>query len=212
MIKTAERPGDRTRQFQTTGVALIEYALSVADLAGMDAAFPVLSPGAAGARASDFSPTALHKLSTHDGLLELASLLAGARLRVCRVLGFDKSSGTNWFVPWHQDRAADGNERTVAVLEGMVALRIHLDDCDENNGPLEVIPGSHTLGRLDRAALAQVVARQPPLTCLAARGDIVALRPLLVHRSQRARRPRVRRVLHIEFKLLGGARAKRSVL
>jgi hypothetical protein len=32
-----------------------------------------------------------------------------------------------------------------------------------------------------------------------ARGDIVAMCPLLIHRSQRARTPAARRVIHLEF-------------
>jgi ectoine hydroxylase-related dioxygenase (phytanoyl-CoA dioxygenase family) len=81
----------------------------------------------------------------------------------------------------------------------MIALRIHLDDCDEDNGPLEVIPGSHELGRLTAGDIAALTGQSQPLLCLAVRGDLVALRPLLVHRSQRARRPAARRVLHLEF-------------
>jgi ectoine hydroxylase-related dioxygenase (phytanoyl-CoA dioxygenase family) len=35
------------------------------------------------------------------------------------------------------------------VLEQVLAVRLHLDDCDERNGALRVVPGSHLLGRLD---------------------------------------------------------------
>jgi len=34
------------------------------------------------------------------------------------------------------------------VLENMVAVRIHLDECREDNGPVRVIPGSHSKGLL----------------------------------------------------------------
>ena len=85
------------------------------------------------------------------------------------------------------------------VLERMVTLRIHLDDCDEDNGPLEVLPGTHTSGRLSREAIARHVELATPMLCLCARGDILALRPLLVHRSQKAKAPRRRRVLHLEY-------------
>lgn len=192
-------PSDLTGRFQACGIAVIEHALSEADLTTMDAAFPVLPPKSAGARAAAFSPDALHWLRHHEGLSELASQFGGACTGLARVLAFDKSAATNWFVPWHQDRAEDGIERPAALLARMVALRIHLDDCGEDDGPLDVIARSHTLGRLDSAALAAVVAKVPPLTCLAARGDIVAMRPLIVHRSQRARRPSARRVLHLEY-------------
>jgi ectoine hydroxylase-related dioxygenase (phytanoyl-CoA dioxygenase family) len=186
-------------QFASAGVAVIEYALTAADLAAMDAAFPTLGARTAGARADMFTPAARGNLATHSGLLEIASRLLGAPAHLTRLQAFDKSPAANWFVPWHQDRAEDGRERDVTVLERTVALRVHLDDCDESNGPLEVVLGSHGHGRLAADAIASMVAQCPTRLCLAIRGDIVALRPLLLHRSQRARVPATRRVIHMEF-------------
>ena len=190
-------------RFRSFGVAVIEYALCADDLARMDAIFPTLSPKMAGARASDFTPAALAWLAGHAVLSDLAHRLAGPiapAMRLSRVLAFDTSPETNWFVPWHQDRAEGGRYRACTDLEQTVALRIHLDDCSKDNGPLEVLPGSHVCGRLNSASIAGLIETTPPLLCLAARGDIVAMRPLLVHRSQRARIPTVhRRVLHLEY-------------
>jgi ectoine hydroxylase-related dioxygenase (phytanoyl-CoA dioxygenase family) len=82
---------------------------------------------------------------------------------------FSKSIATNWLVPLHQDLSIPVAERVdsgrcsgwsekegelfvqppVQVLEQVLALRLHLDDCDERNGALRVVPGSHLLGRLD---------------------------------------------------------------
>jgi ectoine hydroxylase-related dioxygenase (phytanoyl-CoA dioxygenase family) len=186
-------------QFAGQGIAIFEHVLTSADLTAMDAAFPELAPRAAGARSHAFSLAAQAWLAAHDSLIELASRLLQTPGRLSRIQAFDKSAGANWFVPWHQDRAEGGEERAVSQLERTVALRIHLDDCDENNGPLEVIPGSHTAGRLDAGAIAARTLSAAPLLCLALRGDIVALRPLLIHRSQRARVPAARRVIHLEF-------------
>ena len=185
--------------FAEAGVVVIEYALLAADVTAMHEFFPRLAPQTAGARASDFSLEAQRWYAEHDGLQTIASQLIGQPAHLSRLQAFDKSPSTNWFVPWHQDRAAEGEERAVAVLETMVALRIHLDDCDEDNGPLDVLPGSHRHGRLEADAIARLAAETPSRLCLAACGDIVALRPLLVHRSQRARKPAARRVVHIEF-------------
>jgi Phytanoyl-CoA dioxygenase (PhyH) len=194
-------------QFADQGVAIFEYVLTASDLKVMDAAFPELAPRTAGARSAAFSPDMQAWLAAHDGLNELASRLLQAPGRLSRLQAFDKSTGANWFVPWHQDRAEDGQERPGAQLERTVALRIHLDDCDENNGPLEVMPGSHTAGRLDAEAIAARTSVSTPLLCLTVRGDILAMRPLLIHRSQRARAPAVRRVLHLEFTAAVSAQA-----
>jgi ectoine hydroxylase-related dioxygenase (phytanoyl-CoA dioxygenase family) len=185
--------------FAGQGVAIFEHVLTPDDLNTMDAAFPDLAPRAAGARGDAFPAQVRAWFAAHDGLLELARQLLQKPARLSRLQAFDKSAGANWFVPWHQDRAEDGQERGVEQLERTVALRIHLDDCDENNGPLEVIPGSHSAGRLDAAAIAAWSAATSPVLCLVVRGDIVAMRPLLIHRSQRARMPAARRVLHLEF-------------
>jgi ectoine hydroxylase-related dioxygenase (phytanoyl-CoA dioxygenase family) len=81
-----------------------------------------------------------------------------------RAIFFDKSSGSNWLVPWHQDLTIAVASKCEApgfgpwsvkdgiphvqppdeLLKQMIALRLHLDDCDASNGALRVIPGSHT--------------------------------------------------------------------
>jgi ectoine hydroxylase-related dioxygenase (phytanoyl-CoA dioxygenase family) len=199
MFHRPELSPDLTQRFRDAGVAVVEYALLPEDLTRMDAGFPMLAVGGAGARTADFDRDFVNWLADHDGLLALAERLALTPMRFARALALDKSPGANWFVPWHQDRAVDGVDRAVSMLERMIALRIHLDDCDEANGPLEVIAGSHTHGRLTAGDIAVLTGQCDPLLCLAVRGDIVALRPLLVHRSQRARVPAARRVLHLEF-------------
>lgn len=195
-----ERTADAMREhFARNGVAIIEYALSEGDLCQMDRLFPVLAPRQAGARADLFSPEARMWLAEHPGLAEIARRLAGGAVHVTRLQAFDKSAGANWFVPWHQDRSEDGAERSIPFLENTLALRIHLDPCGEDNGPLEVIAGSHAQGRLEGAAIPGAVARAAPVLCLTDRGDVLAMRPLLLHRSQRAKQPAARRVIHIEY-------------
>lgn len=203
--------------FATTGVAIIEYALDESDQLRMEEAFA----GGAGARHDALPPDLLAWLAEHPVLSRLATdLAAGDRpARLVRAVAFDKTPHANWFVPWHQDRTicvvghadADGFalwtrkdgldhvEPPVAVLERMVTLRVHLDECDADNGPLEAVTGSHRSGRLDKGAIAALLETATPMLCLAARGDILAMRPLTVHRSQRARRPGRRRVLHLDY-------------
>ena len=87
----------------------------------------------------------------------------------------------------------------VSVLERMLTLRIHLDDCRSDNGALKVLPGSHVHGLLDDEQTQQLVAQAEPVVCEAKRGTIVAIRPLLLHASARATSPSHRRVIHLEF-------------
>jgi ectoine hydroxylase-related dioxygenase (phytanoyl-CoA dioxygenase family) len=80
----------------------------------------------------------------------------------------------------------------------MLAVRIHLDDCDEENGPLRFIPGSHRHGFITDDAI-QSWAKENAVTVTARAGDTILMRPLVLHSSSIAKMPSARRVLHIEF-------------
>jgi ectoine hydroxylase-related dioxygenase (phytanoyl-CoA dioxygenase family) len=86
----------------------------------------------------------------------------------------------------------------LAVLQQMLAIRIHLDDCGEDNGPLRVIPGSHQDGFLSDAEI-QNRSKEDAVGCAVLRGDSVLMRPLLLHSSPPATKPSNRRVVHLEF-------------
>jgi len=76
----------------------------------------------------------------------------------------------------------------------MVALRLHLDDCDENNGALEVWAGSHLQGIHSHPEDSGT-----PLSCPLSKGGIMLLSPLLLHRSPYSLSDRPRRVIHIVY-------------
>ena len=80
----------------------------------------------------------------------------------------------------------------------MVTMRLHLDDCPEDNGPLRVIPGSHADGIFGRDDIT-TRTKSDALTVTAKAGDALFMRPLLLHASSPAKRPAHRRVLHLEF-------------
>ncbi len=152
-----------------------------------------------------------------SSLLALLQQFTGAPVFPVRAIFFDKNPDANWLVPWHQDLAIAVTERIETpgftgwsvkdevlhvqppreILEGMVTVRLHLDDCDASNGALKVISGSHLLGKLGSAELSQQTSK--PLTCELSRGDVLLIRPLLLHASSPAKNPRHRRVLHVEY-------------
>ena len=132
---------------------------------------------------------------------------------------FDKAGGRNWKVPYHQDITIRVRERRdvsgfgpwwekagiphcwppAAVVERMLAVRVHLDDCGPENGPLRVVPGSHRAGVLSSADIEAWKEQVPEVACHVGRGELVVMRPLLLHASSPAERPARRRVIHIEF-------------
>lgn len=185
--------------FLTDGVATFKNWVSSAELELFVQSFPELGEREPGARACDFSQQAQDWIAHNEKLRHLAGFLIGKPAQMSRLQAFDKSERANWFVPWHQDRAEAGRDRPIGLLHEIVALRIHLDDCGADNGPLEVLPRTHLAGRLEAGAISALVAATEPIVCLAGRGDVIAMRPLLLHRSQRAKVARARRVIHIEY-------------
>jgi hypothetical protein len=152
-----------------------------------------------------------------DALVELTSSTPFA----VRGILFDKTSRANWRVAWHQDFAIAVRERAdvagfgpwsvkagvdhthapAHVLERMLTVRVHLDDANDRNGALQVIPGSHHSGKLDEASLAHFVNDGNAVTCPARAGDALVMRPLLLHSSSPAAVPNHRRVIHLEYAL-----------
>lgn len=148
-------------------------------------------------------------------LLDLLAALLGDTCGLVRVLYFDKPVDQPWSLPWHKDMtiAVQDNqlpsenfrnpttkagiphmEAPESVLENMLTLRLHLDDVDDSNGPLLVVPGSHHSGK-------QVVEGKTITKILVGRGDVLAIRPLVSHSSPLPTplANRGRRILHFEF-------------
>lgn len=85
------------------------------------------------------------------------------------------------------------------ALEGIVALRLHLDDSLTANGPLRVLPGTHRRGVLSDEEVQELARSVAPHECIVGRGGVIAMRPLLVHASSKSISDMPRRVLHVEY-------------
>ena len=82
----------------------------------------------------------------------------------------------------------------------MVSLRLHLDEANEKNGALVVLPGSPRFGKLNPSTIENFKHTIPPEVCAVSRGGVMLMRPLLVHSSSvRTSAPTHRRVLHVEY-------------
>jgi ectoine hydroxylase-related dioxygenase (phytanoyl-CoA dioxygenase family) len=158
-------------------------------------------------------------LARDSRLMQLATDVLGCEPLPFGATLFDKSPDANWLVVWHQDTALPFVERRevagwgpwskkagvdyahapAAALSRIVALRVHLDDSTEHNGPLRVLPGTHRLGVLSDAQIHDAARRIEPVACTVERGGVVAMRPLLVHASSKVTSAASRRVLHFEY-------------
>ena len=85
------------------------------------------------------------------------------------------------------------------ILERMLTIRLHLDDCDSENGALRVLAGSHQSGRLSSTEIQELRQTQSEEVCVVPAGGVLLMRPLLLHASSPSKTLRRRRVLHLEF-------------
>lgn len=168
----------------------------------------------------------VHEIVSHPPFLPLVAAVVGQSVKPVMGVFFDKPPGANWPVAWHQDVTIRVRERLevpgfeprpvrdgvvhllppVELSEQMLTLRIHLDDASSSHGALRVIPGSHRRGRLSNEQLRRE-STSKVVTCEVAAGDVMLMRPLLIHASSACEQPAHRRVIQIEyanFELNGG--------
>lgn len=133
---------------------------------------------------------------------------------------FEKSPDRNWLVTPHQDLAIPVARRVsdaalsgwsvkggrhfvlapAALLSRMLAVRLHLDDATEADGGLRFVPGSHRDGVLDDRATRRWRDCAGEVAADARAGDVLLMRPLVLHASSKARNGQGRRrVLHLLF-------------
>ena len=174
--------------------------------------------GRAGARHLMTHP-AVAEVANDPRLLRIARRTLGGEAVPYRATLFEKAGRANWLVVWHQDTALPLASRFDSpewgpwskkagilyahapgwALARVLALRIHLDASTAENGPLRVIPGSHAAGVLSDEEVFSIARRQEHVACVVSVGGVLAMRPLLIHSSSKARAGAPRRVLHIEY-------------
>ena len=163
----------------------------------------------------------IQNLATAGPVRMIAEAVLGSHCFAVRGILFDKVPGANWKAGWHQDliiavrekREVPGYEAWSEkagvvhvrppedVLKRIVSIRLHLDECGEDNAPLRVLSGSHRRGILDDVALDATVRSEESVavTCTADRGTLLIMKPLLLHASSAAINPTHRRVVHLDF-------------
>jgi hypothetical protein len=150
-------------------------------------------------------------------LRELIAELFPAGCHLTKAIYFDKPAGSNWLVAWHQDLMINVVQRAnlpdfgpwtakagwvavqppAVVLENTITIRVHLDDCDETNGALKVVPGSHQRGVVPPETIIDFTSAAT--VCPVVAGGVMLMKPLLLHASNRSTSNRPRRVIHLEF-------------
>ena len=179
--------------------------------------------GIHGVRNAEKKFKSVDRIVNHANLIEAAARILQSKPKIVRVILFDKTAEKNWLVSWHQDKTVALSSRMekpgwgpwtmkdqtqhvqppIEVLEQMVTFRVHIDSADETNGCLRVLPGSHQLGIVQHSEIAGLVNKGQAVSCIADAGDVLIMRPLILHSSGKAKVPSHRRVIHVEFSSYG---------
>lgn len=161
----------------------------------------------------------VRKFANSKAILNIAAEIVGTKAKPVKAILFDKTPGANWYVTWHQDLTIAVKEKIevpgfgpwsfkdgithvqppAEVLQNIVSLRVHLDDCPPENGPIKFIAGSHAVGIMSTSEIAEWRDTKEHVCGSANRGDIIVMRPLVLHSSSQSSQVDHRRVLHIEF-------------
>ncbi len=207
-----------TAEFDRQGFTIVKSVLSSAQIENTIAHLDSIPLDTAGTRnLLDFTwcVELVDVLRLHP---TIAELLPSNNVAVQCTL-FDKTVAKNWLVPLHQDLSIPVRERCehihlsgwshkegilyvqppIEVLESLVAIRIHIDDCNRDNGALRVVPGSHDRGRISSSDIASIKTANGEELCTVKQGGALVMRPLLLHASSKATNPNRRRVLHFLF-------------
>jgi ectoine hydroxylase-related dioxygenase (phytanoyl-CoA dioxygenase family) len=212
---------------EVLGFAIIPHVLDEETVVSLLAAIANSQPDASSNRNNSIyairnlmqAVPSVRKISEDKRVTTFVSSLMGKSCFAVRAIYFDKNPDANWYVPWHQDLSIAVRERKhvegygpwslkagvphvqppMEVLERMVTVRLHLDDCGEENGPLKVLPGSHKQGRLSPEQIQEARKQTQEVNCIAPRGGAVLMKPLILHASSEAITPGHRRVLHLEY-------------
>lgn len=153
----------------------------------------------------------------NENLKNSIKQMFGNNYFVVKSIYFDKPETSNWYVSYHQDLTISVDKKVslenygpwttkqnqfavqppIEFLENIFTIRIHLDDTDEKNGALRVIPKSHKK-KICRPETIDFT-KEIESTCNVNKGGVMIMKPLLLHSSSRTVSNKKRRVIHIEF-------------
>jgi len=158
-----------------------------------------------------------HQFIFNDNIRKIINGIFGNNYFVVKSIYFDKPEKSNWYVSYHQDLTISVDKKLdlkgfgpwttkqnqfavqppIDYLKNIFTIRIHLDDTDENNGALKVVPNSHSKEIYRPETIDWNVETEE--ICSVNKGGIMIMKPLILHGSNRTTNNQKRRVIHIEF-------------
>lgn len=200
--------GDRLAELRALTDAIVAGAGGVAasdELYDLEPGHSAALPRVRRLKAAIFKRYAFfHALARDPGITSILTQLIGPDIRLHGGKLNMKSAGYGSPVEWHQDWAFYPHTN-----DDVLATGIYLDDCDEANGPLLVLPGTHLGPTYDHHADGRFCGAMAPDACGLDFGKAVPLtgpagsmtihHARLVHGSALNRSNRQRRLLLHEY-------------
>lgn len=213
-----EHQTDKVGRFSNQGFDIAPAATQAGDCLSIDhqlSDFNLFGAGTRNLLTAPWCAALSTQLRTHPRISQLVPSTHAA----VQCTYFEKWRDRNWLVSLHQDLSIPVAERVehpnlsgwsekegalyvqppLSVLQDLVAVRLHIDPCGPEDGPLRVVPGTHQMGIIRAEAGPALRDAHGEVTCLAEPGDAVVMRPLLLHASSKSTGQSRRRVLHFLF-------------
>jgi len=146
-----------------------------------------------------YHDAAFLRAMVHPRMTAVLSALIGPDVQIHHSKMLVKPPENGAAFPMHQDYPYFPYKRHT-----MLAASVHLDDADEQNGCLRVIPGSHKQGPLPHVGRHYLDAKQYPIAegtpCPAEAGDVLFFNYLTIHGSDGNRSDRTRRNVLYQYR------------
>lgn len=201
--------------FDTVGAVRVPQAVNLTAWQDMIDALPSGRPGVRLSGLADLTALVDAGSQVHS----IVSSYSRRPLRPVRAIYFNKGPDNNWSLGWHQDRTIAVSvkvelpgyniwtvkqgiphvEPPMAIIDGMMTVRVHIDPIDSDNAPLRIVPGSHRLGRISDTECGRLADECGQTECYADAGDLWLYRTAIVHASHKSKIARSRRVVQIDY-------------
>ena len=206
-------------ELDVLGYSLTDVVLSKKEIRLLGAAIKKYSSNFSVRQLVKKVPQVLAIILKNPSFTELFQTICGTDYFLSKAIYFNKQNRSNWFVGYHQDISIGVEKKIIAngyahwtrkkdllgvippvtILESIVTFRIHLDNVNDNNGALKIIEKSHQKGiiRIDENFDPSPFGRE--VICNARQGQVMLMKPLLLHASDRLISKSDRRIIHLEF-------------
>jgi len=161
----------------------------------------------------------IRELACSEPIRTLAATVLGDSCFAVRAIFFDNPAEVPSKAPFHQGISIGVKSRKEApgfagwtvkggvphvqpppeILEGMVSVRLHVDDSRSDNAPLKIFRGTHRKGRLSALQIEEIVRAETPVECRVPAGAALMIRPLILHGMSAPLNATHRRVIHLDY-------------